>query len=361
MKGVIQKLRGPSKATLLLAIGLSAGYFLWRNRINHFVGIGRVPPVRAFYFWKTRWEPSAEILSALNANRIQKLYVRFFDVQWNRGKSEPVSPLEFAAKLPANLDLVPVVYFTNAVFLKTPYAEVEKLSENVLKKINLMATEQGVSFRQLQVDCDWSEGSRRNYFHFVEILRKKLNPLDIALSATIRLHQIKYYARTGIPPADRGMLMFYNFGRIKADSDRSSIFNKQDAIRYTSYIEGYRLPLDVSLPIFSWVVQSRDGKIIRLVSKTDSDDLIKVENFKRLSPDRFTATKSFFYHGSYYAEGDSLLVESTRPALTEAAAHLAVAGAQWKSRYDTVAFFDIDERNLDHYGKNEIDKIFKQF
>src|SRR5207253_10476713 len=132
-------------------------------------------------------------------------------------------------------------------------------------KVSRMAEEQGMAFQQLQLDCDWSDSSRRNYFHFVDLLSHRLKAERKIVSATIRLHQIKYAERTGIPPVSRGMLMFYNFGRIQADSDRSSIFNAEDAGRYSSYIAGYPLELDVVLPAFSWSVHSREGRVLGLL------------------------------------------------------------------------------------------------
>lgn len=328
-----------------------------------YFGLNINPPQRAFYFWKTRWISSPEILTQLNKNQIHQLYMRFFDVEWNetRSSAQPVSPLEVVAPLPTKVEIVPVVYITNSVFLKMNYADVEGLGDKIWRKVNAIARAQNVVIRQLQIDCDWSDGSRRNYFHFAELLHSKLKTQKVILSSTIRLHQIKYAKRTGVPPVDRGMLMFYNFGRIKADSDYSSIFNSRDAGLYAKYIASYKLPLDLSLPIFSWGVHSRDGKVVGLLSKMNVDDFESSDGFLRIAHNKLKATQSFFFRGTYYAKDDLILIEETSPTLTKQAAAMAIEGSDWKKSYNTVAFFDIDERNLSRYGKNDIQQIFKQF
>ena len=216
--------------------------------------------------------------------------------------------------------VVPVVYIVNAVFLKIAYADVESLADHVWAKVSRMAEAQGLDFEQLQLDCDWSDGSRRNYFHFVDLLNRKLKAEHKNVSATIRLHQIKYAERTGIPPVSRGMLMFYNFGPIQADSPRSSIFNAEDAGRYASFIARYPLTLDLALPAFSWSVHSREGRVIELLEHLTEADVWAFDGFLKVSPNHYLASRSFFFRGRYFMEGDLLLMETTTPDITRQAA-----------------------------------------
>ena len=109
------------------------------------------------------------------------------------------------------------------------------------------------------------------------------------------------------------------------------------------------------------MVQSRDGKIVSLLDKVSADELLAIDGVKRIDELRFQATRSFFFHGKFFAQGDLLLLEHTGPMETKQAADLAIRGADWKKTYQTVAMFDLDEGNLRHYGKNEIENIFKQF
>jgi hypothetical protein len=320
------------------------------------------PPERAFYFWKTRWQGSPEILQTIRDNGVKRFYMRFFDVAWDDAAKapQPVSPLEFASPPPGEVELVPVVFLVNAVFLNIPDAKLEELAGHVWKKASGMAQQQSAAFHQLQIDCDWSDGSRKKYFRFAELLGRKAEREGKILSATIRLHQIKYKERTGIPPVSRGMLMFYNFGKIEADAARNSIFNTEDAERYASYIAAYPLNLDVSLPVFSWSVHSRDGQVLGLLEKVGTAEVSAFDGFQPAGPNRFTASRSFFFRGSYFREGDRILVEETTPDMTRQAATLAHRGSGRKG-YGTVALFDLDERHLETYGKEKIAKVWETF
>jgi hypothetical protein len=321
------------------------------------------PPERAFYYWKTVWSPSPELVGSLSQNHIGRLYMRFFDVEWDESQLEPrpVSPLRFNSKTPEGVEVVPVVYIVNAVFLKMNYKDVEALADHVWNKVKEMSEEQGLDFHQLQLDCDWSDNSRRNYFHFVDLLAHRLKNQHKIVSATIRLHQIKYADRTGIPPVSRGMLMFYNFGRIQADSPRSSIFNPQDAGLYASYISSYPLKLDLVLPAFSWNVHSRDGQVLGLIENVPEQDIAAFDGFQKVAASKYSATRSFFFRGRYFMRGDVVLTETTTPDLTKQAAAMAKQGAGWGRNYGTVALFDLDEQHLKKYSEADIESILEAF
>ena len=286
--------------------------------------------------------------------------MRFFDVDWDEAAhgGRPVSPLQLAAPLPVGIEIVPVVFVTNRVFLNTPPAEVEALSNHVLRKVLKMAEAAGIPLHEVQLDCDWSDGTRARYFHFLDLLGRQLHGRRIAVSSTLRLHRIKYAARTGVPPVDRGMLMFYNFGPLRADATRSSIFNEEDARKYASHVASYALPLDLALPLFSWGVHSRDGNVLGLLEKIEASDIEGADAFRALRQGRYRAERSLFFRGRYFTEGDELLMEETTPAVTRQAAAIAASGAARGRPYSTIAFFNLDERNLRRYARRDFQDIF---
>jgi hypothetical protein len=218
-----------------------------------------------------------------------------------------------------------------------------------------------VKFKELQLDCDWSDDSQRNYFRFVDLFHLKMKESHRTLSATLRLHQVKYLQRTGVPSVDRGMLMFYNFRQIDGREPGHSIFNEQDAARYTSFIAGYPLRLDVVLPMFSWSVHARDGRVLGLLEGLDQVEAAKFDGFREQSRNRYVATRSFFFRGRYFMEGDALLVERTTPDLTRQAAILAKRGAGSGRDYGTVALFDLDKENFRAYSNSAIGSILREF
>ena len=155
--------------------------------------------------------------------------------------------------------------------------------------------------------------------------------------------------------------MFYNFSPIQGDEPGHSIFNEQDAapLRHL-FIARYPLKLDVVLPMFSWSVHAR-WQVLGLLEGIGSAEAGGFEGFRQQSANRYAATRSFFFRGRYFMEGDSLLVEETTPRITKQAAALARRGAGWSRHYDTVALFDIDEERLKDYSSAEIRGILSEF
>jgi hypothetical protein len=317
-----------------------------------------VKPGRAFYFWKTTFSLDNDETRALAEHHINTLYIRFFDVAWDEGKKEalPVGTLRFEKPVPANINIIPVVYITVKALANTPETGLDTLSKNILAKVNRMAATEEISWKELQLDCDWTESTRDKYFRLLKILKAGLDSSQF-LSATIRLHQVKYVERTGVPPVARAMLMFYNMGKIGEKGN--SIFNSQDASRYTQRIKSYPLSLDVALPVFGWAIQLRYGKPVGLLSKVQNIDLEKNQAFEKLDQTHYRAIHSFYMRGSYVKENDILQVEEIGPALLDKATKMAAENLKMEKR--TVALFDLDSVNINRFEKEDITKAFAAF
>lgn len=216
------------------------------------------PPVaRAFYFWRTTFALSPAETRAVADLGITRLYVRMFDVAWSEAerRAVPMGPLVVpaGARLPAGVELVPVVFLRDEVLR---HAAAGPLAGEIWGEVSRRTAALGSAPRELQLDCDWTDHTRDAYFALLRAVRQAGH---VSLSATIRLHQIKYRERTGVPPIDRGMLMFYNMGKFSADPDARAIFDADSAARYLARVGEYPLPLDLALPIWSWTVHVRDG------------------------------------------------------------------------------------------------------
>ncbi len=173
---------------------------------------------RAFYYWKSVFTLRPEDRDYLRRMKIDKLYVKFFDVVWETAHNQPVpvSVVRFASKMPAGIAVVPTVFITEEVLRRSPADGLPRLAADIGRKAREIQDVAGIgACREIQIDCDWTEGSKAAYFALLAAIRAGLPP-GTALSATIRLHQVRYSARTGVPPVDRGMLMFYN---LEAPSD----------------------------------------------------------------------------------------------------------------------------------------------
>lgn len=307
-------------------------------------------PVAAFYYWKTIFKLTAQEKEALQQNEIRKIYIRYFDIDLHPKTQEPfpLSPIHFENKT-ENLEVVPVVYIKNKVMLKNGI-DVEALAKKTFDFIELVNSKNGISCQEIQIDCDWTLASKSNYLKFIESFKKISHK---KLSATIRLHQVKYFEKTKIPNVDSGVLMYYNMGTIAPDS-LNSIYDRRIAQRYIKSLKKYPLPLDFALPIYSWAIHIRDNKVIGLKSKIDVRELKNDTNFVQKQKNYFAVKHSNYKKGSYYKQNDILKVEAiSKDDLLEMASDLEENTAQYPKE---IIFYDLDEFNLINYEKN----IFKQ-
>jgi hypothetical protein len=313
---------------------------------------------RAFYYWHVSFNLTDSNVSYLKSIGITKLYLHFFDVSPDvkTNKLAPIAKMEFNTPPPPSFEYVPVVYITNRS-LENPDADsIQTLAYHIFHGVEDIASANGIHFKELQIDCDWTETTMKKYFALLKELRINLKKENKILSATIRLHQVKYPQITGIPPVDRGMLMFYNLGSINGKVGYNSIYNPADADRYTSYISSYKLPLDVGLPIYSWTICIRNGKVVDLLQKTNSSNFSDTTYFESVGNNIFVSRYPYFLHGKYFMKNDTLKIESVNPALCKDAA--TNVSHYLKPEDRTVSLFEYDSLYLSSYEKQDIEKVF---
>jgi hypothetical protein len=318
------------------------------------------PPARpAFYYWRTTFRLSAPEQQALAELHVPRLYVRMFDVEWRDGAPSMIGKIVpgDGQRIPDSVEVVPVIYLRDEVFRQLGEQRTAELARSTWGEVQQRAKLLGFTPHELQLDCDWTDTTRGAFFGYLRQLRAIAQP--IALSATIRLHQVKYRERTGVPPVDRGMLMFYNMGKFSPDPDARAIFDAASAEPYLARIADYPLALDVALPIWSWTIQLRDGRVEGLLQATDPDELPAVEFLARSGPDRFVATRSAFLHGTLLREGDVLKIERMAPSDTRAAADMLAPHLAPVATPRTISLFDLSERNLGRHGTAQLEQIFQ--
>ncbi len=313
------------------------------------------PARRAFYYWRTTFRLSPQERLALTELHAARLYTRVFDVGWSTDAPQllgKIAPAD-ASGVPAGVEVVPVVFVKNDVWKHAA----PTLAADVWTEVKARVAALGVAApSELQIDSDWTDTTRDAYFAFLKDLRVKAP--GVTLSATIRLHQIKYRERTGVPPVDRGMVMFYNMGKFSPDPEARAIFDPDAAARYVGRMRDYPLALDAALPIWSWTVQLRGDQVIDLLQATDPDELATLDFLDRSAPDRYVATRSAFLHGVLLDEGDVLKIEVTGPSEALAAARMIESYLPPAHELRTVSLFDLSERNLNRHGIENLDHVF---
>ena len=220
--------------------------------------------------------------------------------------------------------------------------ELDFLAQNVASLIKKKQTEfQFKNSEEIQIDCDWTAGTNKQYFHFLKRL-KEISKKDI--TCTLRLHQVKNSKLSGFPPVSKVYLMCYSTSSPLENSDRNSILDVAILKDYLKNIEKYPIAIDVALPIYSWgIVTNHLGKhkLINALSKQDLEN----PNFKKISETEIEITKDGFYFGNYLNKGFTIKVEEISQAqLNEVKKFLAKKITDFRFVY-----YHLDAKFVEHY------------
>jgi hypothetical protein len=292
----------------------------------------------SFYYWKTQFSLNEFEKKTLTEQKVQKLYVRFFDVD----QTGPISPIQFNDDT-SGYEIVPVIYIKNRTFERSDTT----LAKNVFHLVSQIRKQN----TEIQFDCDWTATTKDKYFEFIRQY-KQLSKQTI--SCTIRLHQVKYKQRTGIPPADHGVLMYYNMGEINTGTI-NSIYEKDIASRYNRYIKSYPLPLDIALPIFSWGYIIRQGKVVQLLNKINFSYFKNDSNFTAAGANRFLARQACFKAGYYFQQNDTVKLEHVpEKDLLQMTKEINNNSGR---NTGSIILYDLDSSNIAQYDKDIFEKI----
>lgn len=314
---------------------------------------------RAFYYWKSSFELNEKELAIIKENNISTLYIKYFDVVWNAqlNSAVPVAKILFKQVVPQELQIVPVVYITNNVLLKSNIDSVNNLAISISKLIKNYQPIVKNNIAEIQIDCDWTLSTKEKYFALLNGIKNEFEK-SMLISVTIRLHQIKYASTTGIPPVQKGMLMYYNMGNLQS-STSNSIFNETDAEKYAPYIKQYPLPLDAVLPVFTWVKVFRNKQMIKLLNQTSLFELKQTGSFKSIDNNTIEALNANQYKDFYYVANDIFVEENMNPNTSlKAAQHLH---QYFNSTNFTLALFHLHQPNLNEFTTQDIEALYTTF
>ncbi len=269
----------------------------------------------SFYSWE----------NSFNQKEItEKLYIKVLDIAYSTKLEIIKSNLQEKPK-----DFIPVVYITNETMQNVDFSLISNAIIQGLKNYE---------FKELQIDCDWSNSTQSNYFKLLEDLKTKLNK---TLSATIRLHQIKYYTKTGVPNVDYGVLMYYNMSNITDINTKNSILDNDIAKKYQYNFENYKLKLKLALPLYSQAIQFRENKALSIFEGVEKNDFDA--NFIEISPNLYKVLNSTYFKGRYVYKDDVFRFEDVKKE------DLKIALEDFmnltKNRFDEIIFYTLKYKN----------------
>lgn len=320
--------------------------------------------IPSVFRWRNAYWLEGNEGQAIQFNRIQRVYLKLLDIDWNSAHgAHPVSSVHMpyqwkdyggnAGMWTHQVELVPCIYITNNTFLQIGDKEVDQLATNLLRKLR---QESPATIHGVMLDCDWSAKTKAKFFRLTRIMNDSLN---VPLSTTIRLHQYAQPKKTGVPPADRGMLMPYNVGNITAPGKVNSIFDRATAEPYFANTKPYPLPLDIGLPAFSWGVQFRKGAFVGILKQEQVYDAM---NAGLLSGETHGVLQVVNENNSTMPQlhlGDEIRTETITPDLIQQIAELARTAVN--SDTVAVAYFEAGASTFQRMGPGEVKAGFTAF
>jgi len=317
----------------------------------------------AFYYWKS----DAGYLdkkedSAVKNLRIHKLYVKFFEVESNAMMGNiPISKTDLGeyswwSDNKLTMEIVPVVYLKNEVFLKSSKDEIDTLVSNVyhlIKKYEKEKFTKALPVSEIQMDCDWTLKSKDNYFYFLRQLKKISGQ---QLSCTLRLYPYKYPEQMGVPPVDKAMLMCYNLINPMERKDKNSILDNEELSAYLDKERKYPVHLDIALPIYSWMHVFQNDHFTNVLYPENTIKKI----LKPVKPMWYEVTKDTVINNAYLRVGDNVKFEEMNAAKIHEAIKIIKDHVVF-DRNITVSLFHLDKNQLNNYNYETLSRFYSDF
>ncbi|MEQ8706458.1 MAG: hypothetical protein RIC19_21175 [Phaeodactylibacter sp.] len=313
----------------------------------------RTPPAVSCYYWKSTFDLSPAETEWLKRQRVQRIYVKYLDVDIENGQAVPKAPIRFKGEAYQAYEIVPCVFITNRTF--QAQVNPDALAEQVWNYLGEINTTYHLSPTTYQLDCDWSPSTQAAYFRFLKRFRQLAE--GKTLTATIRLHQLQYPKQTGVPPVDRGVLMYYNMGDIQSVEEPNSILNTNTAATYLTKNMQYDLPLDYALPTFSWVLAYRLGELHAIINQSSCSQLDTMTAVEALGPNRYRMQQNAYFGNHYLNQGDQLRCEAPTTA------DLETATDQLKlidNNCEHLLFYHLDENLSNAFPENLPQRLAKR-
>lgn len=309
----------------------------------------------SFYYWKSVFKLTGFEKQRLDSLHVKTIYIKFFDVDWDNATQQPlpVAKINFADTAYRSFNIIPTVFITNQCIQKIDSVQINSLAEKIMQLTKqLIFNNNFKEVPEVQFDCDWTATTKTKYFSLLQSF-KKLKP-NAVISATIRLHQIKYLSKTGVPPVNKGLLMCYNMGNLKNPATNNSIIETEELKKYIDNLAAYPLPLDVALPLFNWKVLFRNNTYAGLIQNLP--DSLLTNPFISKEGTRYLFLKDSLLAGYPFKKGDVLRNEQSN--YSEIISTAQAISKKLKNTTLRVSLYHLDSLLLSKYSLHELETIY---
>ena len=319
----------------------------------------------SIYYWRTTFSLNDAERKFLKQHDIKKMYVRFFDVDYDfyktNGEVVPSATIRFKDSVPQGIEVVPTIYITTKAMQKMQTKE-DEYAAKILKRVNAICRQNKIEPKELQLDCDWTKHTREYFFRLCESMKQNLDSSQ-SLSSTIRLHQLTQTP----PPVDKGVLMVYNTGNLMEMTAENSIFSRKDIAPYLrdNRLAEYPLPLDVAYPAYGWSVAFRpkSGGRYRFHKILRRTDFSSYPELKEVMPNIYEVNSTINLNDG--GEDANFLfrdhiIKVERPTAKEILEVKRMIDKKLNGKTHNNILYHLDEAQLSHYSTHEVSEIYSR-
>ena len=136
---------------------------------SHCRPVAKQPVNRSFYYWKSVFALSADERNQLSALKVTRMYVRFFDVTWDRqtGMAVPTAAIRFKDTFYPGYNIIPVVFISNEVFARLNSPGIAVLAASTAALVRQLGDDNHLPQPdEFQLDCDYSRDQSQIFLLF---------------------------------------------------------------------------------------------------------------------------------------------------------------------------------------------------
>ncbi|MCI4668853.1 MAG: hypothetical protein MRZ79_12020 [Bacteroidia bacterium] len=240
------------------------------------------------------------------------LYVPLFNVDYHKNfrRSIPLSSHVIDLQRDSVFNIVPVIWFSNRIFLKSDSTQLEKLSEKIAERIVQLTDSAPIG--ELVMDCDWMPETKDAYFGLIKGIRSQL-PYGIKkMTATLPLHYLRYGDTVGVPPVDKVILKLVSETGLGDLNEEADPLEKELIRPFLMDLQTYGTELEVGIPLGNWGILIRKNKPLRMFFSINKDELKRQGEFSQVDKNLIKVSEDAYFQGEYLSRGDFIRIENYR-------------------------------------------------
>ena len=151
--------------------------------------------------------------------------------------------------------------------------------------------------------------------------------------------------KTGFPPVEKVYLMCYATYSPLENQPKNSILDVPTLKNYLMNIEEYPIKMDITLPLYSWGIESNHVGKKKLLNALTINDLSQNKNFKKISETEFEVLEDDFYFGVYLSKGFKIKIEEISQNQLDEVKHFL----DKKLDHYNIIYYHLDSKFVDKY------------